>query len=559
MDHFRNLTSKEHQIQERSIDVDEYRASLADKGFFQRLRLRIMNKGRQFDVNVAAPTQHVFGANEEDESVYIQTNSTLSEDGGVKKDQSVEIKTVAAAKPTKPATEKKVSFTYAKYRRRTLAGRLFDLVTEYMGSAIVFLITLAILIAWAVWGIVARAPNQWQIVMQDGSSIQCYISDTLLMRQQQNNYTQLLINVAELRSRLVSLKRMFLKLQHDEGEAIPVDENYTPLVDRADLQDTVGDAVKLPVENVFDVVCNWISRATGSIYSSILYWICIIIWAASGTLIGFNDNWQLYINTAVAVELTFTSVFLQNTRHRHMRYLEHCLSAIIHIDSVLELELRRQSGDRQENPICAIKSMKVSRSCRAIDYYSDVIGSGIGAIICFAVLLVWLIMGKPMNYSDDWWLIIGTYTGLVGFLDGFVLRNVYYRQDTYSDNQIETLIEEDEAMFQTLGFPLPYEKTKIPHAFGYKVSEFVGNVCSSPWAVAASVLIIAALLIIACILHWSTTGQLLCNTPTMIIEGALLIILLEAHNTANTKLRVEFRELYLRRLSLLRRVAGVAQ
>jgi hypothetical protein len=41
------------------------------------------------------------------------------------------------------------------------------------------------------------------------------------------------------------------------------------------------------------------------------------------------------------------------------------------------------------------------------------------------------------------------------------------------------------------------------------------------------------LLAVASIMRWSETGQLLCNNPTMIIEGFLLLALIQAHVMAN--------------------------
>ena len=48
---------------------------------------------------------------------------------------------------------------------------------------------------------------------------------------------------------------------------------------------------------------------------------------------------------------------------------------------------------------------------------------------------------------------------------------------------------------------------------------FVSWLSSTLYALLASVLLIVTLLSVATAMHWSQTGQLLCNTPTMIIEG----------------------------------------
>lgn len=78
-----------------------------------------------------------------------------------------------------------------------------------------------------------------------------------------------------------------------------------------------------------------------------------------------------------------------------------------------------------------------------IDWYADIIGTGIGVLIGVAVFATWIGIGSPMKWDDNWWLIIGTYTGLIGFLDGFVLREVYFEsfnmKKNYSDVAKKTL------------------------------------------------------------------------------------------------------------------------
>jgi low-affinity ferrous iron transport protein len=52
-------------------------------------------------------------------------------------------------------------------------------------------------------------------------------------------------------------------------------------------------------------------------------------------------------------------------------------------------------------------------------------------------------------------------------------------------------------------------------------------------------------------MKWTTTGQLLCNIPTSIIESFFMIILITGHNYTDEERRNELRNLYHRRLELL--------
>lgn len=156
-----------------------------------------------------------------------------------------------------------------------------------------------------------------------------------------------------------------------------------------------------------------------------------------------------------------------------------------------------------------------------------------------------------MEWNSNWWLIIGTYTGLVGFVDGFVLRNVYFRQDGMLDEQFDILIENDERLYQYLNISLPTKPFEEGHSVITRISTWMGCICAMPFAVLFSVLVVLALISVASVMKWNQTGQLLCNTPTMIIEGFLLIVLIQAHNMSNIKRRVQLHNILIRRLQLL--------
>ena len=149
-----------------------------------------------------------------------------------------------------------------------------------------------------------------------------------------------------------------------------------------------------------------------------------------------------------------------------------------------------------------------------------------------------------MKWSSTWWLIIGTYTGLVGFLDGFVLRLVYLRISTHENVIFQDLFEES-AKLVPIVHPLntPSHHSKMSF-WGYKASIWINNICSSPYAVIVSILMIIGLVIGASIMHWTTTGQLIANTSSQIIEAFMLIILIQAHNWDDYRRREYLRSFY---------------
>jgi low-affinity ferrous iron transport protein len=76
------------------------------------------------------------------------------------------------------------------------------------------------------------------------------------------------------------------------------------------------------------------------------------------------------------------------------------------------------------------------------------------------------------------------------------------------------------------------------------------DLCGHRYASVDAVLVVVGLLVAASILQWSETGQLLCNMPTMIVEGFLLLVLIQAHNFSYMKRGRDFNGLLKRRLLL---------
>ena len=426
-----------------------------------------------------------------------------------------------------------------------LTDRILDWLVMAAGSEYVFFLMWCILIIWIVLGCVYKGPNVWQVVMQDGQSLQTYFWDTLLVRQQLISAHEQRIICGVVRSRIASFKR-FAK---ERRKFVGLKERDVEVVDLP-----VGDvefSSKLLTENWYDRLCNYFSVIIGSLYTMIIFWIGIIIWLVCGVipkrgdneppytgettgsnphLVKFSSTWQLYINSATAVVLLVSSMFLQNIRARHDKFIAKFVVQVFDADREIEEKFRVE---------CA-----------------DVVGTGAGAVIAVAAIAAWLGVGKLMDWNDDWWLIIGTYTGLIGFLDGFVIREVYYRIVNEEESNYSEVAKEDLELFESLGINCPEEYSGKPPTghktkLDFRISTWITYVCSSQWSVLLSIAIIIGLIIAASCLHWSTTGQLLANTPTMIIEAFFMIVLIQAHNWADFQRRVELSALCGRRQILL--------
>lgn len=485
---------------------------------------------------------------------------------------------------------------------KSFMDRTLDKLVIWAGSQFMFYLMWVILIIWVVIGAVYNAPFNWQVVMQDGQSIQCYFWDTLLTRQQLTSTHEQVLVIAQLRSRIQTFKRFLLgsltsteeigkisqecivdtqsgKESQECMEKNMVDTQSNSCDDESDKESQVmvkTDDIKmehfhpvpidqeaisasLPIENWYDRVSTTFSWMVGSIPCMILFWICIFVWIGCGAIPQggkkFSDNWQMEINTAVAVCLLISSFFLQNIRARHDLFTSKFLLQIDAMDAKIDLILRTANNDfSSENPVITVEPPKRTKAEHLIDWYADVVGTGIGLVVAICVFAVWAGIGSPLNWSDDWWLIIGTYTGLVGFLDGFVIRQVYFRIINHEEDNFELLAQDDAQLFQTLSIECPEEYLSVPthkRTLSYRISQFVNLCCSTQWSVLVSVIIIIGLICAASGMLWRTTGQLIANTPTMIIEEFFMIVLIQAHNWADEKRRIEIVGLFARRHILL--------
>lgn len=70
------------------------------------------------------------------------------------------------------------------------------------------------------------------------------------------------------------------------------------------------------MEKLFNHFSNATAKISGRPWTFIACLLLVVVWAATGPLFGFNETWQLVINTGTTI-ITFLMVFLiQNTQNR---------------------------------------------------------------------------------------------------------------------------------------------------------------------------------------------------------------------------------------------------
>jgi len=69
------------------------------------------------------------------------------------------------------------------------------------------------------------------------------------------------------------------------------------------------------IKELFNSIASKAARAAGSLGAFVAALAVIVIWVVTGPIFGFNDTWQLVINTGTTI-ITFLMVFLiQHTQN----------------------------------------------------------------------------------------------------------------------------------------------------------------------------------------------------------------------------------------------------
>ncbi|TIA27960.1 Low affinity iron permease [Aureobasidium pullulans] len=437
------------------------------------------------------------------------------------------------------ATVKSVSINAAKARR---LDRWLDKVVAISGSNTVLFFTVAALVAWVLAGIKLSKNTGWQVGISDAQAIINMVFDAFLVRQQLNAHEQGLVVACHLQSRTLTHKRMLCTLSRMEKPQQANSLQRNTLEARADL----------PTEDMIGRFCNAVSAFMGHVATVTAYVVCIIIWLAFGHYRHWSDVWFFYINTSTSALMVFMLALLANDRERHEKFLNQCATRLMTVDANLEILLRDMTKDSIENEAVIIEASAVSKLQRAINFYADLVGTLLGIALLTLILVVWIVLGPVMKFDANWWLLIGTYAGLIGMNDGFVLKNLSNVCARYEDKHYEQQILDDADLVAIIGAPSSQasESQAVTQA-DVRFSIAMGNFCSHEYTVAVGLVSILGLLLVASLMRWNEQGQIICNVPPSIIESFFTLILITGHNIVDKQRRANLQSIYQNRLDLI--------
>lgn len=255
------------------------------------------------------------------------------------------------------------------------------------------------------------------------------------------------------------------------------------------------------------------------------------------------------------------------TTETYAKYRRAVQTAIKGSDRAIERKLRTLTGDTEDNPTILLKLGNSTRLQSYIEIYAYIVGTLIGLAVLVIVIIMWICIGPPMEFNANWWLIIGTYAGLIGLHDSFVLRYMQMRIGVWTTPWIEAVRRGDEQLTGMID-PASLDRDREQDAteaaklaaaplhvrWTNTTSAWILKVCAHEWAVVADVILIVGLLCGSTALKWSVTGQLISNVPPGTLESFLMQILITGLNAADKKEQKQLKRMYDRRLGLLMRL-----
>lgn len=177
----------------------------------------------------------------------------------------------------------KIDPGYMLAKKDKLLDRCLDRVVRASGSTPVFSAIQIGLWAWVFAGAAVAHDPLWQVLISDVQAILSYAFDSFLMRQQFNGYYESLTIAAQIRSRGLSVRRMFRVLVEQVGPEGLQKISFAT-------QDLSMSEFKLPSPTRWTKVIQWLASIVGHVSFVVFYWATIVLWLAFGPSNGWSSE-----------------------------------------------------------------------------------------------------------------------------------------------------------------------------------------------------------------------------------------------------------------------------
>jgi low affinity Fe/Cu permease len=121
-----------------------------------------------------------------------------------------------------------------------------------------------------------------------------------------------------------------------------------------------------PMDKLFAKFANATARATGSPIAFLLCVASVVIWAGTGPMFKYSENWQLVINTGTTI-VTFLMVFLiQNTQNRDGAAIQTKLDELIRASDAEDEFMGIEKLTDKELDLLSEKCARASRNSQRL-------------------------------------------------------------------------------------------------------------------------------------------------------------------------------------------------
>jgi low-affinity ferrous iron transport protein len=157
-------------------------------------------------------------------------------------------------------------------------SNLFDKITRAAGSSTTFFVMLTILGIWVLLGFIFGPTDTWQIILQNASSVQVYITDILLIRQSSNAGRSMMTTLAELQSRNKTCERLLRQLPSCSWMETHKEKPKQLLVNGRPIEEEIEESIYMVngrqtrFQKAWSKICHVVSKSVGSVWAFIFYW-----------------------------------------------------------------------------------------------------------------------------------------------------------------------------------------------------------------------------------------------------------------------------------------------